>query len=78
MINLTKHKIHHSGQDGIALRLFNDGIEVAAIDLALPATDADVKEAVAELRTQASFYDVRLGGHRIKAITEQIETGAVQ
>lgn len=78
MIALTKHKIHHRGQDGIAVRLWNDGIEVAAADLALPADDAAVKETVRELRDQAEFSGVRITSHKSVELVNLIETGAVE
>lgn len=78
MIQLTKHRIHHRGQDGIAVRLWDDGIEVAAADLCLPADDAAVKETVAELRSQAEFSGVRISGSKSRELANMIETGAVE
>lgn len=78
MIALTKHKIHHKGQDGIAVRLWNDGIEVGAADLALPADDMAVRETVQTLRSQAEFSGVRIGGRKASLLAEMIATGAVE
>jgi hypothetical protein len=78
MIALTKHKIHHKGQDGIAVRLWSDGIEVAAADLCLPADDGAVRETVDELRTQAEFSGIRINGRRAIELANMIETGAVE